>query len=76
MSPRKSFPLDTSQSTPCTECRPAQWSQVNGRTHVTPAYTCAKHTPPSRPPKFWSVVSDTGKPTPFVPLREPFELVG
>lgn len=66
----------TSHSTPCTECRPAQWSKVNGRNHVTPAFTCEKHTPPSRPEKYWSVVSDTGKPTPFVPLREPFELVG
>lgn len=55
---------------------PRQWSVVNGRIHVTLAYTCAKHTPPSRPPKFWSVVYDSGKPTPFVPLREPFELVG
>ncbi|HEY1027937.1 MAG TPA: DUF5447 family protein [Pseudomonas sp.] len=67
---------DTSRSTPCTECRPAQWSKVNGRNHVTPAYTCEKHTPPSRPEKYWSVVNDTGKPTLFVPLREPFELVG
>ena len=76
VSPRKSCPSDTSLSTPCTECRPAQWSKVNGRTHVTPAYTCEKHKPSSRPPKYWHVVSDTGKPTPFVPLREPFELVG
>jgi len=67
---------DTCRSTPCTDCRPAQWSVVNGRTHVTPAYTCEKHKPSSRPPKYWSVVLDTGKPTPFVPLREPFELVG
>ncbi|WP_249186878.1 DUF5447 family protein [Pseudomonas sp. KB-10] len=71
-----SSPSATCRSTPCTECRPVQWSKVNGRTHVTPAYTCEKHTPPSRPPKYWSVVLDTGKPTPFVPLREPFELVG
>ncbi len=63
----------TSPSTQCTDCRPAQWSRVNGRTHVTPAYTCEKHAPPSRPPKYWHVVYDSGKPTPFVPLREPFE---
>ncbi|MFI8608013.1 DUF5447 family protein [Pseudomonas sp. NPDC077649] len=67
----------TSPSTPCAECRPAQWSLVNGRmTFLTPAYICSKHTPSSRPPKYWHVVSDTGKPTPFVPLRDPFELVG
>nr|WP_313132404.1 DUF5447 family protein [Stutzerimonas nitrititolerans] len=27
-------------------------------------------------PKYWSVVLDTGRPTPFVPIHEPFELVG
>ena len=43
---------------------------------LTPASICAKHTPSNRPPRYWHVVHDTGKPTPFVPLREPFELVG
>ncbi|WP_457977197.1 DUF5447 family protein [Ectopseudomonas composti] len=62
--------------TQCTDCRPARWSVVNGRNHVTQAYTCEKHKPGNRPPQYWHVVSDTGKPTPFVPLREPFELEG
>nr|WP_178094239.1 DUF5447 family protein [Pseudomonas sp. ALS1279] len=62
--------------TRCTDCRPARWSVVNGRNHVTQAYTCEKHKPGNRPPQYWHVVSDTGKPTPFLPLREPFELVG
>lgn len=65
-----------SPSTPCTDCRPAQWRMVDGRNCVTAASYCEKHKPSPRPPKFWSVVSDTGKPTPFVPLRESFELVG
>lgn len=31
----------------------------------------------NRPPaKWWSVICDSGKPTPFVPIHEPFELVG
>jgi hypothetical protein len=50
--------------------------KVDGRWKLTPAFICAKHTPSDRPPKYWHVVHDTGKPTPFVPLREPFELVG
>lgn len=66
----------TSRSTPCTDCRPAQWSVVNGRNHVTPAFTCEKHKPSPRPPKYWHVVYDSGKPTPFVPIHEPFELKG
>ena len=63
-------------STPCTECRPVSVRKVDGRWKLTPASICAKHTPSNRPPKYWHVVHDTGKPTPFVPLREPFELVG
>ena len=62
--------------TPCTECRPVSVRKVNGRWQLTPAFICEKHTPSDRPPKYWHVVHDTGKPTPFVPLREPFELVG
>ncbi|MFI8466544.1 DUF5447 family protein [Stutzerimonas stutzeri] len=34
------------------------------------------HTPPDRPAKWWSVIYDSGKPTPYVPIHEPFELVG
>ncbi|WP_162836520.1 lysogeny maintenance protein PflM, partial [Stutzerimonas stutzeri] len=26
--------------------------------------------------KWWSVIYDSGKPTPYVPIHEPFELVG
>ncbi len=62
--------------TPSTPRRPVRWSGVNGQPQVTPAYTCEKHKPGRRPPQCWHVVSDTGKPTPFVPPREPFELVG
>ncbi len=29
-----------------------------------------------RPPKYWHVVYDSGKPTPFVPVREAFQLEG
>ncbi|WP_454255706.1 lysogeny maintenance protein PflM [Pseudomonas sp. Marseille-Q8238] len=64
----------TFRSIQCIECRPAQWSRVNGRNHVTPAFTCAKHTPSARPPNYWHEYSNTGKPTPFVPIHEPFEL--
>ena len=63
-------------STPCTECRHVSVLKVDGRWKLTPAFICAKHTPSNRPPRYWHVVLDTGKPTPFVPLREPFELVG
>ncbi|RIA31302.1 hypothetical protein DFO61_2018 [Ectopseudomonas oleovorans] len=60
----------------CTKCHPGQVSTVNGRLHVVLPSYCEIHKPGARPPKYWHVVSDTGKPTPFVPLREPFELVG
>ncbi|MDP2748633.1 DUF5447 family protein [Pseudomonas sp.] len=63
-----------SRSEPCTQCRPAQVSKVDGRLLVVPASYCAKHTPSDRPPRYWHVYSDTGKPTPCVPLREPFNL--
>ncbi|MCP1649306.1 hypothetical protein J2T49_000660 [Pseudomonas nitroreducens] len=32
--------------------------------------------PALRPPKYWHVIYDSGRPTPFVPVREPFELEG
>ncbi|AKN28357.1 hypothetical protein AB691_3491 [Stutzerimonas stutzeri] len=43
---------------------------------MDPAFICEKHTPPERPAKWWSVIYDSGKPTPYVPIHEPFELVG
>jgi len=60
----------------CSHCHPGHVSTVNGLLHVVPPSYCEKHKPGARLPKYWHVVSDTGKPTPFVPLREPFELVG
>ncbi|HEJ1106103.1 lysogeny maintenance protein PflM, partial [Pseudomonas aeruginosa] len=41
-----------------------------------PRSFCAKHDPSRRPPKYWHVVYDSGKPTPFVPVREAFQLEG
>lgn len=82
---------DPSRSIPCALCRPASarpirtlkmgcvggtWKPLFSEWEMTPAFICEKHTPPSRPPKYWSVVLDTGKPTPFVPIHEPFELEG
>ncbi|NHW02559.1 lysogeny maintenance protein PflM [Stutzerimonas degradans] len=79
------------QSTPCARCRPAYaqpirtlqmgciggvWKPLRSEWTVEPAFICEKHTPPDRPAKWWSVVPDTGKPTPYVPIHEPFELVG
>ena len=64
------------QSTRCDQCRPASVAKVNGIWRATPAFICAKHTPPPRPPKYWHVIYDSGKPTPCVPIREPFELEG
>ncbi|WP_313553911.1 DUF5447 family protein [Stutzerimonas nitrititolerans] len=61
-------------STPCDQCRPASCELVDGRWQVTPRFTCAKHEPNARPPKYWHVIHDSGKPTPYVPIREPFEL--
>ena len=80
-----------SRSTPCDQCRPASarpirtlqmgrvggiWKPLASEWTVEPAFICEKHTPPDRPAKWWSVVLDTGRPTPFVPIHEPFELVG
>ena len=52
------------------------WKVTQAEWQITPAFTCEKHTPSDRPPKYWSVVENIGKPVPFVPLHEPFELVG
>jgi len=82
---------DPCPSTPCDQCRRASaqrtritairciggvWKVTQAEWQITPAFTCAKHTPSDRPPKYWSVVENIGKPVPFVPLHEPFELVG
>ncbi|WP_350446823.1 DUF5447 family protein [Pseudomonas solani] len=63
-----------SPSTVCPHCLPAEVLQVDGRWVCRPVSRCAKHTPPRRPPKYWHVVYDSGKPTPYVPIYEPFEL--
>ena len=79
---------DPCQSKPCTECRPTRvftvvttmalvagvWRSIHSTYRVEPGFTCAKHMPALRPPKYWHVVYDSGEPTPFVPIREPFEL--
>jgi hypothetical protein len=77
--------------TPCAVCRPASarrvrilktrlvagvWIPLISQWEVTPAFTCAKHTPSVRPKPFWPVVESIGKPVPYVPIHEPFELVG
>ncbi|MHA3887285.1 lysogeny maintenance protein PflM [Stutzerimonas degradans] len=58
------------QSTPCAQCRPAYarpirtlqmgcvggiWKPLLSDWKVEPAYICAKHAPPDRPAKWWSV---------------------
>lgn len=77
-------------SIPCTECRPTRvftvvtmmakvagvWRSIHSTYRVEPGFTCAKHMPARHPPKYWHVIYDSGKPTPFVPVREPFELEG
>ena len=64
---------DPSQFTQCTQCRRATVTTVNGQLIATPASYCAKHKPSQRPPKYWHVVQDTGKPTPYVPRWDLFE---
>ena len=61
---------DPSRYTPCAQCRPAYarpirtlqmgciggtWKPLDSEWKVEPAYICAKHTPPDRPAKWWSV---------------------
>ena len=65
-----------SLSTPCEHCRPSHVYQQDGRWYCQPASFCAKHEPSRRPPKYWHVVQDTGKPVPFVPRWDLFELEG
>jgi hypothetical protein len=82
---------DPCPSTPCDQCRPAfaqpvrtlkmrlvagAWMPLLSQWQITPAFTCAKHMPSDQPPKYWSVVENIGKPVPYVPLHEPFQLVG
>ncbi|WP_171049587.1 lysogeny maintenance protein PflM [Pseudomonas nicosulfuronedens] len=81
---------DPCQSTRCTECRPTRvftvvttmakvagvWRSIHSTYRVERGFTCAKHMPALRPPKYWHVIYDSGRPTPFVPVREPFELEG
>ncbi|MHA6494717.1 lysogeny maintenance protein PflM [Pseudomonas borbori] len=55
------------------------WTPLKWEPVITPAYHCAKHTPsdrPPKPPRYWVEVASIGKPVPYVPLREPFELTG
>lgn len=75
---------------PCTECRRTKvfpvvttmalvrgvWRSIHSTYRVERGFTCDKHMPARRPPQYWHVVYDSGKPTPFVPIREPFELEG
>ncbi|WP_336513183.1 lysogeny maintenance protein PflM [Aquipseudomonas alcaligenes] len=63
-----------SRSTHCEHCRPAVVFKVDGIWRAKPAFLCAKHKPAPRPPKYWNCVYDSGRPTPFVPVREPFQL--
>ncbi|MBG6288396.1 DUF5447 family protein [Pseudomonas nitroreducens] len=79
-----------SLSTPCTECRRTRvfavvitmkpvagvWRSIHSTYRVEPGSTCAKHMPARRPPKYWHVVYDSGRPTPFVPIHQPFEWEG
>ncbi|KSG36228.1 hypothetical protein IPC1472_29975 [Pseudomonas aeruginosa] len=62
---------------PCTDCQPPGLPYLEGgRWLCRPRFFCAKHDPSRRPPKYWHVVYDSGKPTPFVPVREAFQLEG
>ncbi|MBD9633612.1 lysogeny maintenance protein PflM [Pseudomonas sp. PDM19] len=83
-------PVVSSRYTHCTECRPTRvftvvgtmnlvsgaWRQVSSTYRVERGFTCEKHQPGRRPPQYWHVIYDSGRPTPFVPVREPFELEG
>lgn len=75
-SKREAAKLAPCQSIPCGQCRPALAHKVNGRWQIIPAFTCVKHTPSLRPPQYWRECFTTGKPTPFVPIHEPFALEG
>ncbi|WP_315808069.1 lysogeny maintenance protein PflM [Pseudomonas sp. C9-3] len=80
----------SSRFTRCSQCRPTRvftvvgtmslvsgvWRLVSSTYRVEPGFTCVKHQPARHPPKYWHVIYDSGRPTPFVPVREPFELEG
>lgn len=62
---------------PCPDCQPpGRPYKENGRWLCRPRSFCAKHDPRRQPTPYWHVVYDSGKPTPFVPILEPFELEG
>ncbi|HBO5164717.1 TPA: DUF5447 family protein [Pseudomonas aeruginosa] len=74
-SARQAIPLHN--PSPCPDCRPPGLPYLEGgRWLCRPRSFCAKHDPSRRPPKYWHVVYDSGKPTPFVPVREAFQLEG
>ncbi len=74
-SARQAIPLHS--PSPCPDCRPPGLPYLeDGRWLCRPRSFCAKHDPSRRPPKYWHVVYDSGKPTPFVPVREAFQLEG
>jgi hypothetical protein len=50
-----------------------EWRQTSTTFRAVTGFTCAKHQPLPRPPRYWYVYSDVGKPVPFVPLHDPFE---
>ncbi|PKF71652.1 hypothetical protein CW360_07065 [Pseudomonas fluvialis] len=54
----------------CNQCLPVRLSQEAGRWYVTRPSPCAKHKPSLRAPRYWHVIYDSGKPTPYVPLFE------
>ena len=63
-------------SSACPDCvPPGRPYQANGRWYCRPRFVCELCKLKLRPSRNWTVVSDTGAPTPFVPIREPFELV-
>jgi hypothetical protein len=68
--------LVQTQPVQCDQCRPSSALKVNGRWQITPASKCPKHAPTSRPPRYWYCIQNIGKPVPFVPIHEPFDLVG
>ncbi|MFS2123362.1 lysogeny maintenance protein PflM [Pseudomonas sp. Pseusp97] len=57
---------------PCPDCRPAGRPFFrDGLWTVSPAHFCKRHGPSAKPPKYWHVIYDSGRPTPHVPIREP-----
>ncbi len=72
-SARQAIPLHSPSL--CPDCRPPGLPYLEGgRWLCRPRSFCAKHDPSRRPPKYWHVVYDSGKPTPGVRLHKPFVL--